>query len=281
MNKRLLLALFLLFVITALNGCQTKTTNQGHLTVREVGLSDAVDGGNHSSDFPLWSVENLTYHEDASAPRQISVTINGERVVGTYKRSCVWMPNTFVSHQYVNDTYTFEINADTMELVFYRVVRPPLPKATMSKEECRTIADSWAETYIDLNEYKVSQSSSPFEENAYYGFVYYREIDGYQTGDSINVVVDGNGNLSSARWQTLGAFRNIEHIDIGREDLERAVEAKLDIIYPKLSVKRDYVIKDIIWIRLDDGSMACFVTVDVRLIRGDLSTGARINLLIQ
>lgn len=261
--------------------CSSPNTSAKRYVAWEVGGYDDTDGGVHSSEFSIWSSEKLNYHQDAAAPAEITVSFNGKSYTGSYQRSAVFIPDTYLSHRYKGDNVFFRINAETGELVGIQFVREKAEKATISEDECRIIAEAIADDYIDLSQYQVEVDINEINENFLYGCSFYRVVDGFKMADGLTVVVDGNGNVSSFGSTMLGSFSTVDSVELDQNNAILSVEAKLNSIYGDVENRTGYEVTDIVPVKLEDGSCAWLYTIKNLFEDGAHSYGSLVQLLVK
>ena len=247
----------------------------------EIGTFDADDGGNHTSEFALWDESKTNYHQDAKADEKASIIFNGITYFGDYQRSAIKIPNLYTSHRYKGDKVYFEVNSITGELASITFVYEPSVTASMSQEQCKKIADSIADDYISIVEYRVDITEQSIESNYLYTFTYYREVSGYKTADSLTISIDGNGNISSFGKAMLGSFDEIESVSVDDKKAKNTIDAKLESIYRGNSKRKSHSVDNVVLIKLDDGTCAFLYTVDNQFEDAELSYGSRVQILMK
>lgn len=246
-SKRFLTLILVVIFFAVGVGCSSKKIADLNYTALEVG----------TSEFPLW--ENYGYYQDESAPKEASVKFNGKTYSGVYDSSLMRVPRLYVTHRYEGDNFFFEIEDKTGKLSYIDFSYKSTDKSPVSKEKCRQIADSIADDYIDLSDYKVRENTEP--DDYLSSFTYYREISGYETTDTLTVVVQGNGNISSFGRKMLGSFKDVKSVNIDKEKAKSVIEAKLKSIHQDKIDLNNYSIKSIILIRLDEDSVALYYVI--------------------
>lgn len=264
-------------LLTCAAGCE----QEADYTALEIGIFDDADGGLHTSEFPIWDESQTNYHRDVTANAKASVTFNGLSYSGDYQRSATKIPNLYVSHRYKGDKVFFDVNGDTGELTLISFVYEPSETSSLSQEQCRTIADSIADDYIDINDYRVGTSSQPIYSNFVYTFTYYREISGYKTADRLTVSIDGNGNVSSFGKSMLGSFDGIEAVSVDDEKAKNTIDAKLESIYRGNTKRKSHSVKNVVLIMLDDSTYAFLYTIDNQFEDAELNYGSLVQILVK
>ncbi len=258
--KHFLLVALIITLVFSICGCSIKNKALEY-HVLEVGEFDNLDGGNHISEFPLWSVSNLNAHEDTQAPAEATVVFNGVTYHGKYDRTSITVPNTYFKHRYNGEKIFFNINADTGALTDIMFIDELADKSTLSESECKKIADDIAKQYISIDEYKSETYTQTIRENSLYRFTYYREISGYMTSDLLIVSVDGNGNISSFGMNMINSFKDVQSISLDTEKSNEAIDNKLKQIYADNSNRISYNVKNTCLTRLEDDSCAIVYTI--------------------
>lgn len=268
-------------LLTSVVGCGMSSEQEADYIALEIGTFDAEDGGLHTSEFAIWDENQTNYHQDAKAAENVSVTFNGTSYSGSYQRSVTKVPNLYVSHRYKGDKVFFEVNGTTGELTSITFVYEPSEASSLSQDQCRTIADSIVDEYIDVDEYCIAVTSQPIYSNCLYTFTYYREVSGYKTADSLTISIDGNGNVSSFGKAMLGSFDEIESVSVDNKKAKNTIDAKLESIYRGNSKRKSHSVDNVVLIKLDDGTCAFLYTVDNQFEDAELSYGSRVQILMK
>ncbi len=197
--------------------------------------------------------------EQGGAPESVTVTFDGKEYTGTYLRSKVSKPKTFVSYRYMTDDgVIFETNSETGELT-YISMNVDIPKGFALKEShCREIADEIAEQYIALDEYLVECKVS----DGLYTFYYYRAINGIKTSDGITVSVCGDGNILFFEALMVNAFADVSLLPPDTEAIMDAVEKSFVERYEGY-VSHQLRFEPELWV-LEDGTFAYMYIFDVQ-----------------
>ncbi len=273
--KKIHLALsFVLIALAVMSvaGCGTKNNEEAYVAL-EIGSFDAADGGKHASEFELWSAENQNSHQDSAAPETISVTFNGKTYNGSYLRSYTTPPNLYASHRYKADGAFFTINGDTNELSTILPAWEPLMLASKSREECCAMADAIVANYIDIADYKLEITESSIHSNVIYDFHYYREVSGYRTADSLNISIDGNGNVVYFGMQMIGSFKDIEAVSVEEKNITKALDTKIRSIYQEKSDHKGYSVNHVQLVRIPDGYCALLYIIKNQFERAEVESG--------
>ena len=248
----------------------------------ELGGYDNLDGGTHTSEYPLWSAEMLSYHQNTAAPAEAVVTFQGQTYSGSYLYSAVKQPNLFISHRYKGSNVYFELNGETGQLTFLMFSQELAQQATLSESACRQVADAIADDYITLSEYQVERTTQDYYENKLYTYTYYREVNGYRTSDQMTVAVDGNGTLISFGMYMLGAFATPQTVVYDRQMADAALQTKLTAIYSGYPVQKNHEVDDVMLVRLEDGSCGFLYTVSNEfVIDEEGSLGSLVQILLK
>lgn len=280
MKIKTITSAILLFLMLLFCGCSSSESNEEIKYVAyEAGSFDSLDGGNHLSEIPIWKDEKLNFHQDFSAPKEATVTFNGNTYSGIYTYSCVRKPNLYLSHCYTGENVSFEINASTGEL---RYIRFPVEIPTDEKyneEQCRKIADTIADDYININDYKVIRSGRS-DQNDLYAFKYYKEINGFETSDTLTVSLNSNGEVWAFGKYMLGTFDDISEISFDNEKIKIVLESKINAIYQNISNHIGYEIESVTLIRLEDGTPAFLYTVENKFSYSNYESVSLVCLLV-
>ena len=282
-NKFFTLLGILLMVPVIMCSCNMSIKDEATIeyVALEIGSFDTIDGGNHISEYPIWNPEMLNYHQDQSAPKEVSVIFNGKTYEGNYQKTSVSIPNTYLTHRYEGENVYFETNDVTGELTSISFIYEPSNDATLTEIDCKVIADSIADDYIVLNDYRIETTSFDIYENIVYSFTYYREINGYKTSDSLTVSIDGNGKIFSFGMNSLGAFEEVESVTYNSEKGQNAINSKLNDIYKGKSSRKGYTIDNTILVRLEDGNVALLYTVSNQFENDNVTHQSQVQLLVK
>ena len=282
------ISIFIMFVLVlacTICGCSSGSKQMSiefrSLDAFEIGGFDDTDGGVHTSDYPLWSSENRSYHQDVSAKQSVSVEFNGVTYSGEYLYSAVWLPNTYLSHKYDGDKMYFEVNADTGALCSIMFAYEPSENATISEADCKKIADAIADDYVSLSDYKVDVTRSEIYDNFICTYKYYREVSGYKTSDYLTVSIDGNGGVTSFRTYMLGSFENVGKVSLNKNEEKVAIENKLATIYANSTTRKGYTVDNVVLVKLDDDSFGFLYTISNEFVYGDVRLGSQLYLLLK
>jgi len=250
-----------------------KSDNQwkGSYKALEAGNYDSSDGGTHSVEYDLWSSENQTRHENKSAAKELTITINGQTLTGKYKHSLVRKPNNYVSDFYeTDDGYRFTVNANTGELVNCWLItakeEKDLDLPVKSEEELRTIAENIAKQYINVNEYTVKLEIKEYAPDSnhlfdIYNFTFQRYINNIKTTDYVIISVSDKGILRQFSSLMLGKMAKVSLDGFDAETAEAVVKDKVNTVYRNYD---SYEIKDQTAVLLQDGSPAMLYKVSVK-----------------
>ena len=282
-HRKIVILIFILsLTLTVFSSCNSHLSNTTiDYCALEIGNYDITDGGNHSSEYDIWSEANLNYHFDETAPANATVTFGGKTYTGSYQRSAVWVPELYPSHRYkTEDSTHFEINGETGELVSISFSSRISENATVDFDYCQDLANSIADDYIDLSEYQLTTDTQTIYNNFIYVFIYYREVEGYRTADKLTVSIDGNGNLISFGHSMLNSFADIDSITIDQSKAIIAIENKLNTIYQSNNKRKGYDIDSVILVKLENGSYAFLYTVENQFEEADNHFNTVTNILL-
>ena len=289
--KKLSFLLIVVMLIVPAYGCKNtdpapaqgtgETATIAGYEALELGGYDNLDGGTHTSEYPLWSTEMLSYHQNTAAPAEAVVTFQGQTYSGSYLYSAVKQPNVFISHRYKGSNVYFELNGETGQLTFLMFSQELAQQATLSESACRQVADAIADDYITLSEYQVERTTQDYYENKLYTYTYYREVNGYRTSDQMTVVVDGNGTLLLVSMYMLGAFAAPQAMVYNKDLADAALQTKLTAIYSGIPVQKNHEVNSVTLVRLEDGSCGFLYNVSSSFQQGDMITGSRVDILVR
>ena len=99
------------------------------------------------------------------------------------------------------------------------------------------MADAIVDDYISLDEYQVKQPDSDSHSHSYR---YYREVDGIETSDYIEIGFDCSGDFRGYSYGQLGAFKNVKRVDIDMENIEKAIEKRWKEFYAENKMLSNY-----------------------------------------
>ena len=274
MTKIRSVSLLLCFVLLLMSFVGCGDEYNGEYVALQVGVSYGVDSGKHAREVEFWNRSE----EGEDAPKSATVTFNGRTYSGDYDDSSLRLPDLYVSHYYKSGNVQFSIDGKEGELVSISFAYD-FARGGRTQEECRPIADAIADDYISLSEYKfdVTVVEHPLQ----YTFTYYREISGYQTADRLSISIDGTGRIRSFRKGAIGSFEDIESVPIDEKKAEEAISAKLDAIYEEDTLYREYEVKSVVLIKLEDDTCALFYTVNIPLVNGIYHSDSGVYILLK
>lgn len=225
------------------------------------------DGGKHALEYSNWSSDRISSFQSDLAPVEKTVVFNGVEYTGLYDESSVNIPNIYISHTYKGKGVMFDINSKTGELTSIMFTSGFSDYSSKSEKECREIVDNIAAKYINLDEYKVEISISPFpESNYFYSANYFKEIDGYKTADKMTVTIDRNGNLRSLNFSMLGSFKDEIDFPINSLKITETLDNKISSIYQGVSKYNGYEILSAMLVKLEDGSTALLYNIGIDFV---------------
>lgn len=275
--KRLILLLSVSILISyMLMGCSMQSAMMQY-EVLQVGGYDGEDGGTHASEFQLWDSSLQSYHQDSSAPKTTTVTFDGKTYSGEYSRSVVVAPTLYKAHVYKGDGVKFEINASTGDLTDILFYNTETLVHQYDETACKQIADNIAAEYIDINDFSVE---TVIRDDSIL-FDYYRTVNGYKTTDELFITINCEGNVSYFGYFTLNDFENCELTAFFPQQAEQLVYDKLDSIYPASSNRTSSEIQSVVLVKMEDGSVAFYYTVNNEFKNGNMQYGSVVNLLVK
>ncbi|MCD7783732.1 MAG: hypothetical protein LUI15_07605 [Firmicutes bacterium] len=242
------------------------------------GSYDDGDTGVHSSDYSLWSDENTSRYANLSAPETYTVTFDGTEYEGEYLYSYIYGYNTYTSDYYDIDNGKFAVNAQSGEIVYMQRFYDGDDNenaCVYTVEQCTEIATSFAEEYIDVDEYEIKI----IETSLFTGCYFIKTIDGIESWDQIGVVVSkvvGKvelfmcGMLSSYDASTASTASLTDSVSaLTSENATSALETKLDAIYGEYE---SYEVQNRILAKLASGDVCLISYVSVEVNEGDEHT---------
>lgn len=232
----------------------------GYLVMRAGGADGNTTEGK-MKEYSFWSSANVASTQDPSAPETVTISFNGKQYVGTYSRSMIRKPNTYVSHRYKSDEVIFEIHGETGALTNLIFLSELAQVGTLGESDCRAIADEIAKEYLELEMYEVERTDLSYHNNMVYSYTYYRSINGLKSSDRLTVTVCADGSISSFGVTMLGAFSRIPRFAINDKEIIATIEKELVAEYGEVP---EYEIKGKpIAVVLDDGDFAYFYSIRV------------------
>ncbi|MBR6682644.1 MAG: hypothetical protein IKL40_06640 [Clostridia bacterium] len=170
-------------------------------------------------------------YDDESAPKEFTVTFNGKTYSGTYEQTEVEDYIPYLIYHYEcndgSDCKKFMINADTKEIVNISFKNNDTPAKEIDIAACQKIADDIADDYIKLSDY-VSSISFISSTDSYCDFTYSRNIDGFETPESIKIRIGAQGNLIQLSLISAGEFKNINQVNFNEKKALEAIRNKLN-----------------------------------------------------
>lgn len=280
MKIKVIISIMLLIGTMMISGCvSSSSNNEIEYVAYEAGGFDSLDGGSHLSEIPIWKDEKINFHQDSSAPKEAEVTFNGNTYSGVYMYSCVRRPNLYLSHCFASENVSFEINASTGELRYIRLPVDIPTDVKYNEEQCRKIADTIADDYINLNDYKVVRSGRS-DQNKLFSFKYYKEINGFETSDTLTISVNSDGDVWAFGKYMLGTFNEISEISFDSEKINTVLESKIGTIYQNISNHIGYEIDSVTLMQLEDGSSAFLYTIENKFSYGNYESGSIVYILV-
>lgn len=224
MRSRKLIAALLsvALAVSFLSGCGQKKAKEGKINTAYF-YGEAVWPSRIPSTWPV-------PEDEYPHPSETSVTFNGITYTGTYKESEYYYygPRP-VLHLYIGDGFSFTISDEDGECYSFVLVSPKTDVCTLDSIRGRELADAFADNYISVDEYKVTEEVNP--SNHAHTYHYTREVEGIRTADQCSISLTCDGNLKSfSRWQ-LGAFENVKSVDIDEEKAKAAIEQRCREFY--------------------------------------------------
>ncbi|MCD7943966.1 MAG: hypothetical protein LUH43_03635 [Clostridia bacterium] len=265
---------------TEITATFTNGVYSGDIAAFELGIAfdDGGDNGVHSSDYSLWSNENTSRYANLSAPETYTVTFDGTEYEGEYLYSYIYGYNTYVSDYYDIDNGKFAVNAQSGEIVYMQRFYDGDDNenaCVYTVEQCTEIATSFAEEYIDVDEYEIKI----IETSLFTGCYFIKTIDGIESWDQIGVVVSkvvGKvelfmcGMLSSYDASTASTASLTDSVSaLTSENATSALETKLDAIYGEY---KSYEVQNRILAKLASGDVCLISYVSVEVNEGDEHT---------
>ena len=257
-NKLTAILLLCIAALFSFSGCQG--SNSDGYSAYYIDGSDSVSLHEQQNEFAPWSTEKLNYFNDSTAVATKTVSFEGKNYSGEYYSSYVTVPNLFTSHKYLGNNCTFDINAQTGKITAFNLFSDITETFTIDEKQGRDIADNYAKDYINLENYTVNVTKNDTNNNCFYVFEYYREINGYKTNDLMTVCVDGKGEVVSFSCSMLGAFNNARTATIDKSKADAALVKMLEKLFADYS-DWTYDIEDTTLIVKEDGKQGILYSV--------------------
>ena len=237
-----------------------------------------VDGGDGLStgislhEYPAWSLENLAYRYDQSAPKTAEIDLLDMHFTGSYVTSSILINastySTSLSHKYecVSEdgaAIEFWLDSKTGKLTQFGRIKTLSADGSVDEEKCRAAAEKIASEILGdkQNEYVVETRS---DGTYYYSYCAYRMIDGCKSADRIIISVDREEKPAALIMSSLGSFDGISSLPFGKEEAETVIAEKIASVSPEIYGYKSYEIKDATPVVLEDGSVGCVYSVDVK-----------------
>ena len=265
------------------NGIHYKIMSQFR-SIENIAAAPAFEQAFLISDYELWSQENAEKHEDASAPREMTVVFHNTVLSGQYKYTCVpEYSDHYVNGYETSDGTLFEVSAENGLL---EMLCPFVSDADKNKEpldvyrQFRIVKQYALEIEPDaeslFNDYYAFKNN---EDGSFtYRFLsrlFMKDGDMIELSESIEVTVDLFGNLVSLKAPMRGKLVREDMTDLN-ESFSELHRRKDEIIQEKERKQYGtYLLDTEFWpiavvTKLEDGTPAiiyiCFEMIDASFI---------------
>ena len=142
---------------------------------------------------------------------------------------------------------------------------------------CKQIADEIVIEYIDIDDFQVKVSV--YDDS--YTFDYCSMVDGIKTTDDLVITINCEGNVSSFGYFTLNDFENCRSAPMDTKKAEQIAYKKLDSIYPASTKRTTSEIQSVVLIKMEDGSIAFYYTINNSFCDGNMQYDSIVDLLVK
>ncbi len=228
---------------------------------------------------PYWNEGNVYSFQDPSAPKEISVTFNGETYTGKYVDSVVETPKNYIQHNYSGDIARFSINSKTGELVDYMLKRFKPGVFTATADDFKQTAENIASKYIKTEDFKLEIESVDDNGNSYHKFKYYKEVNGIITSEYFKIGFYSTGELYFVETSLTGLFDNMS-FELDYDKAEKVLEERLHSLYDASREITDWEIKTKRVVGFDKNMYGIFYSVYVDYKVGGGTNGELVCILV-
>ena len=259
MTKRAASLFLLLIFILFTPGCAQK-----EYTALLCGFCDCVSDIDLVCEYDVW---NQGTFQDDSAPKEVTVTIQGKTVTGYYDYSSCVLQSNYISHRYIGyePFVMFDVDSDNNVVFFSMIGSDDGAGEPLTEPQCQAVAKAFLlEHYTDdLSAYRITDTLTVGDR---YAFTFTKYIDGYATADSAYVSVNTNGCVECVSSHMLGRINSKTKINFDMDAVEQAIFSKLDTMYADVKdryAEITYTVTDTSVTVLRDGTQAVYCTVDI------------------
>lgn len=285
----IVLCIIVIFSVVACSNTNIpQETKELGISVLEIGAAaDSMDGGVHISEYETWSESNCNPHTDTAAPASMKVSFNGKEYIGEYWYSIVEVGYPHMSDYYTCEDGWFSVNRDNKKLE--TILFMSFDSGKLSVDECRKSAETIAQQYIDLSQYRLTATAG----DPVHSYQFIKMMGNLETTDRLSVGVSSSGEITSFTNFTFeqnskSVFANSANTNSVVESLssstvDASLEEKIESIYSDYS---SYSIVNERVVELENDGVGILYTIDVDLEPTSLSDGeimlnsSRIQLLV-
>lgn len=214
MKKRGLIAavLTVVFAGAALSGCGQDGAKKGKINTAYYMNGEVWPD--------IW--KEINGYFDETVPREATVTVNGNHYTGIYSKTVrggLSTPDT--RHYYNGDGFHFSLRDGNGKCDYFDQDALKTELCTFDAKEGRKRADAFAEDYLSLQEYEVTEGVNTFTHT--HSYTYIRYIEDIATSDQFTVRLNCDGSFEGFICMDLGAFQNVKHVEIDEEKIKAAI----------------------------------------------------------
>lgn len=215
-----------------------KQTMSDGYTVYQCSFTDGVPHAENKMEYPRWSEGSYI---SRTQPKEITLTVNGKAVHGTYCDSGCWEYNDYPSHRYEDDHGNyFEVDDEGALVAYFWGTPEAFGAQRYTQEECVEKARAFLETLLDTTPYRVSVEKEEATDTfaGRYIVTFRTYIGELETADQAVIAVWETGELYWFSSWMLGRIPQDTSVPFDMEIVHDAVYEKVEAIYQ--NVKDDY-----------------------------------------
>lgn len=247
-----------------------------------VDYSDSVDGVSCTVEYEFAERDR---YEQITPSEKIQITIQQNKIEGTYRRSRYSAYNYYPEYVYTdkhNNLFYVDPDGNLVSCFWGQTVSDKDP---LTREQCVDIGKAFAAEIFDISSYQLRVTDDP--QGKFYRMKFTKPINGYKTSEFAEICVQYTGELYSFSSSMLGKINIDSNASIDEEKLKSAVYERVDALYAPIKDNYDRVeygeVTYMITV-LKDGScgVICEINVDFINIRGEYSlvTGAYLSFVV-
>ena len=237
----------------------------------EVSVVDASDSAAGIAYQIESDVKRTKEKVDDSVPKTASLTINGQKIEGTYSHSEMVFPNNFYRHIYLAKDGKVEFFLDNSgRLLCFSGAEffiENVGENERTEEECLTIAKEFIQDYfakdLDLSKYTMEKTRVSATD---YRFLFIRDVDGWKTSEQILIVINKDGSVQTFSTYMLDQI-SVDYVAFDKEKTLAVMNEKLDEIYAEAKTQWfaiNYEDPNFVFTLLEGGKPAVYCTVTIR-----------------